>query len=170
MTLSLGDTINALDALIQEIEAGLPQQMEVLAMDGLALIQDRIQTTGKDSKGNSLKPYTVAYRKWKDNPQNTKRGKELGLGSSRYSGTVDYTLTGDTWKNTKVISVDTNDGRTVAVIGPITEHSQMIMGTLKERDGESPITLSQEEIAILQENQAAWLNGLIGKYFTVSTQ
>lgn len=156
--------IEKMEALVIDLESQWPDILTRTTQDAVALIEERITTTGTNHEGLPLKPYTKPYEKFKSNPQNYKRGRELGLGSSRFTGKTDYMLTGIFWKDVQIIRQE-RSGEVIRVVAGITkpENIGKLEGLVK-RDG-SPFRLSDSEKNILRENTKNYIFDIINKYF-----
>lgn len=163
MTIPLSQLIQNFETMISELESSWPDIVARMGSDSIALIEERITKTGKDAQGNPLRKYTKPYQKFKEQPQNYKRGKELGLGSNRFTGVTDYTLTGLLWKGIKVLKVSEQSDTVVATIGADTVGNQQIIESLTKRDG-FPLQLSESEKQIVTENALSSVSSIINKY------
>lgn len=152
MTYTLGQFVAELDRIIMRLKADMPDIAVGYASDCIANVQERIQMTGTGSDGARLRAYTIAYEKFKKNPQKTKRGRDLGLGSSRYTGKVDYTLTGRMWADIRPLSVQSNGYNIRVLMGARKKENIDKLRGLYNRDKKNPIAPSDEEIAIANEN------------------
>ena len=164
MTLNIAQLIERYNGLIDELEAAWPNIVAKAAQDALALIEERITTTGTGPNGAALKPYTKPYKKLKENPGKYKRGKDLGLASTRFTGVTDYTLTGLFWKDIKVLQIESVDNNVLATIGAETSGNVKIMESLTKRDG-FPLRMSEMEKEIVSENTNNEVITIIRKYF-----
>lgn len=142
----------AFDRMVQNLERDMPDLITGFAHDVIANVQERVQMRGKNKDGGRLKAYTKAYEKFKKNPQNYKRGQELGLGSSRFTGVVDYTLTGRMWADITVLRIESNGSSIRAKVGASKQENVNKLISLQKRDGVNPIAPSAEEVEIGKEN------------------
>lgn len=140
------------DRMVHRLERDMPDLITGFAHDVIANVQERVQMQGKNSQGGRLKAYTKAYEKFKKNPQNYKRGQELGLASSRFTGVVDYTLTGRMWADIRVLKVESNGSSVRAKVGAFNQENVNKLISLQKRDGLNPIAPSAEEVEIAKEN------------------
>lgn len=130
------------DNLLLFLERGLVE----MGFDLLQDVQSRIQSSGTKADGSKLKPYSSSYLAFKKNPKGTKRGKELGLGSSRYSGVVDYTLTSRMWNSLSVFPVSVGEKEIRVRIGTRDKDSQKKLSELSKRDSHNPLEPSEMEL------------------------
>jgi hypothetical protein len=159
--------IERFESLRLELTTTWPQEVAGAGMNAIAMIEHRITTEGKEPGGGALKPYTRPYQKFKEAPQNTKRGRELGLGSSRFSGKTDYMLTGAFWRDIQVRSLVVQSADTLVTIGPKAPVNIAIMESLTKRDG-FPLRLSEEEEKHIADQMEANLIQLVDKYFPIN--
>lgn len=142
--------ISKLRSQIETLENKFPS----IILDGggviIAEIMNRITQEGKDDEGKPFKAYTPSYLKFKQNPQETKLGKELGLGSSRYAGYVDYTLTGELKADIGLIEEEVSDTRVRYSYGAESEINKNKLKSLEKRDGD-PLQPSESEVDLAQE-------------------
>ena len=152
MATGLTQYITQLEGVIARLRSDAPDLAVGFASDIIANVQERIQDTGTSARGTALKAYTAAYKKFKSNPQNYKRGKDLGLGSNRFTGKTDYTLTERMWADIMQLRVE-GDGKSIRVImgAQKTENRKKLEGLMK-RDGVSPLQPNENEIAIGEYN------------------
>lgn len=149
--MSLQEHLNQIVLLKNGIQNAFSESAVVLGFDLLQSVQERVQTEGKDNKGSGLKPYSDAYLKFKKNPTG-KRAKDLGLGSSRYSGVVDYTLTGRMWNNAAVNPVKLSENKFVVSYGFQNDESNVKAESLVKRDGFNILEPSEGELSIALED------------------
>lgn len=163
MATGLTQYITQLEGVIARLRSDAPDLAVGFASDIIANVQERIQTQGTSAKGTALKAYTQGYLKFKKNPKAYKRGNDLGLGSNRYTGKTDYTLTGRMWSDIRPLRVE-GDGKSIRVImgAQKTENRKKLEGLMK-RDGVSPLKPNENEIAIGEDN----LKQRIMAYFDV---
>lgn len=140
---------------VNDLERDMPKLLAGMANDTIALVQERIQTKGMSANGARLKAYTIAYEKFKKNPRKYKRGQELGLASSRFTGVTDYTLTGRMWADIRVLRLDSNGSSIRAIVGASKSENISKLKALKKRDGVNPLMPTEQEIQIGKENLKA---------------
>lgn len=138
--MSLDEFIQVLDRAYAALPVLVGEEMEVVAGDGLVLVDRRIHREGKDSKGSAFPDYTPAYKKKK---------QEAG----RYTGKVDLQLTNEMWKNIGIVEKSsTNDTSTVTLGGKDQfTRDKMSGNNIKRRDW---FSLSDEEVDILRKDSA----------------
>lgn len=136
----------------EDLERSKVSILSGYGFDLIALIQERIQTQGKDQYGNKLKDYSAGYLAWKKAPQKTKRGKELNLGSSRYSGVVDYTLTSRMWTNIGILATSEGESTAKVTFGGKEKLSKDKLGWLGERDNIEVLEPSEDELERALDN------------------
>ncbi|MBL7942993.1 MAG: hypothetical protein JNM00_09520 [Flavobacteriales bacterium] len=164
MTITLPTLINNLEALLVELESSWPDQVSQACADSLALIEERITTQGLDDTGKALKPYTDAYLRFKSDPKRFKRGRELGLGSSRYTGKVDYMLIGEFWRDVQVLRVEQNGDLVEAVGGVRLPINKSKLESLNKRDG-LVLDMSDVEKNQVHTNTSMRIFAIIERHF-----
>lgn len=75
-----------IQALINDIPVIVSDILLSLGNDAKALIQQRVQENGKDSKGGSTPKYSPGYEKYRQ-----RRGRQVGF--------MDLTLSGEMWRS-----------------------------------------------------------------------
>lgn len=166
MTIVLEDMIKRFEAMRLSMTIEWPEMVAKAALDSVAIIEDRITQEGKGPNGSALKPYTKPYQKFKEAPQNTKRGQLLGLGSSRYTGKTDYSLTGAFWRDIQLRQAVTDKDITTVSVGPSTDVNKAIMKSLTKRDG-FPLRLSETEQEAVSDQLKTSLLNIVDKYFPI---
>jgi len=175
----LNDVIKALRRTADEIDQRIPEILLGQEITAKSLIQDRIQETGKDSKGAQLGNYSDTKlppfffigkgTKATDAKLQTlaKEGKKISYKEFRkldgkQGDYVDLTFSGKMWRETGVVKQGKQGQSAVIVIGQKTERSQKIAGYNEERYG-NYLSLSDEELEILAEDVAAEVEDIINK-------
>ncbi len=162
--MSINDLATLFRSAADAVDSNLPDIVVRAASDGIALIQERIQNEGKNADGQAHKPYSAGYLAFKKNPQNYKSGKALGLGSSRYTGVVDYTLTTELFSDIKVISQEFSSNEYKVVVGPSKQINIDKLTSLGKRDGQT-LRLSKDEVQRVKENIEIELEELLKPFF-----
>lgn len=150
--MTLAQFARMFDRSVRDLERDMPNLVAGMANDTMALVQERIQTKGMSANGSRLKAYTVAYGNFKKNPKKYKRGQELGLASSRFTGVTDYTLTGRMWADIRVLRLDANGSSIRAIVGASKSENVAKLKSLQKRDGVNPLKPTKEEVAIAKDN------------------
>lgn len=141
--MTLDEYIEQLEEVNNELKANIPRLVFEYGQSVLDQIQERIQEKGLKPDGSKLKDYSPFYLAFKKNPGDYPEGKKLGLSTSRYTGVVDYTLTGEMWRNIGLIRED--EGSLTFSWGGRSEASKKKLIDLSARDGDV-FGYSQEEI------------------------
>lgn len=149
---TIAQLANRMDGFVDYLQNGLLTDYAQAGLDLVAGIEERVTTEGKDAKQTPLKAYTDAYKKFKQNPQNTKRGKTLGLGSSRYTGKVDYNLTGEFWADMGLLAKSYTGSEIKVSVGLSKEVNIKKYKSLTKRDGQEPLEPSIDEVANAARN------------------
>ena len=172
--MSINDLATLFRSAADAVDSNLPDIVVRAASDGIALIgkyfcrgfpcSQNGSAEGKNADGQAHKPYSAGYLAFKKNPQNYKSGKALGLGSSRYTGVVDYTLTTELWSDVKVISQEFSSNEYKVVVGPSKQINIDKLTSLGKRDGQT-LRLSKDEVQRVKENIEIELEELLKPFF-----
>src|SRR5690349_13523357 len=100
--------IAGLDEFAQAIANSIPNSLQVVANDGVALIQERLQEKGLNSDEQELPAYTLGYKKYKE-----KVGK--------YTGKTNLTLSGSMLHDLKVTSTGLDGNQYRVTVGFVSE-------------------------------------------------
>lgn len=101
--MDLDRLIDNVDGLITDLDDLTEREMETIATDGTALLDNRITTTGEGVNGK-LKDYTDAYKKRKEK-------------AGRYRGFVDLSFTTQMWASIGIVEQKNEAGKFVVVVG-----------------------------------------------------
>lgn len=168
--MTINELIQAFDNIERELRSELPAIMLTQAMDGEALVQLRIQTTGKSATGAQLPGYSNnKLPKWffTDTSKygsglvnNVKGYQDEGQGISyrefrqlagRQVNHYDGTFTGNMWKDTGVIAETNESGSKIRItIGGKNQGAKNKLSWNSIKRGDI-LAISKEELAILQE-------------------
>lgn len=157
---TLEDLELALSALVDELPRIIQVQTEVAANDIMALVDQRLVETGTDANGAAFVDYTERYKK-----------KKTQLG--RYTGKVDFQLTGQMLASTATglknigVTESTVSGSTARVVieGRDTETRGKIEGNNKKRPGF--LNPSQKEVERVSDIRSQRIEDMIREeYFT----
>lgn len=174
---SLQEVINALRDTADKLEKRIPELLLEQEITAKSLVQDRIQETGKDSKGGTLGIYSntkiPAFFFFGKGTKATdkklqslsKEGKKLSYADFRkldgkQSNYVDLTFSGKMWKDTGLVKKEASKTNAVIVIGQKTERSEKVAGYMEDRYGNF-LQLSQEEIDIITEDMTLEVEDII---------
>ena len=120
-----------LNNFIQEFRDGVEQLPNELlrlytgaALNAKAIVQQRIQETGRDSKNATLHPYSKQYLAFKKGEANNPYVPGEKLPSNRYRGFTDFTLTGAMWNNINLKRTDSSDEGIKIVVGATSADNQ----------------------------------------------
>lgn len=153
---------------LERVEAELPtivlNEISQTALDAKDMLQQRLQETGKDSKGNSFRPYTEEYERFKqgktERRQPTDRfggiarqikPKKLKSYPNKDVGYVNFTYEDRMLNNVGVLDKQTERDKVKVVVGPRAEENRDKMaGNIKQRG--DIMALSSKEISELAGN------------------
>ena len=164
--------------LRNQLAEELNREVETIALDGTALVIQRISETGVDAQGRKLKPYTKRYEEFKRGAVGTARkegakkraarktapaSKDKPVG--RYRGFVDLTLTGQMLSSIGPVEVQEGRGRAVIrVAGRDVVTQQKMDGNDKYRPGW--FRLSDEEVRLLASQSSERVATLASRILT----
>lgn len=175
----LQDVINALRETAETLDKRIPELLVEQEITAKSLVQDRIQETGKDSKGGQLGIYSQTKipaffffgkgTKATDSKLKVlaKEGKKISYADFRkldgkQSQYVDLTFTGKMWRETGLIREEVSKNQAVIVIGQTTPRSKEVAGYMADKYGNF-LELSQEEIDIITEDITAEVEEIINQ-------
>lgn len=121
-----------INSLAQQIAAGIPDIIQILALDSKAKIQDRIQEKGKTSEETSFPEYSPGYKK--------KRAK-----NGRQTNHVDLTYTGGMFRRMGIVSAGQQGAEYVVSVGGQDGISQDKIDWNSERYGDIMNLTDKEE-------------------------
>ena len=176
---SLFNLTNALKGLATELINNREQDSIVIASDTMALVRLRVQTDKEDADGLEFGQYSEAVV-----PQWMLYGKSLSDGAESkikdgewfqsYSDlreannletdAIDFTFSGDMWRNTGITNVQNTGFSTTVNLGGQTDRASDIIGYQEERYG-NIIAISDEEEQLVVEAHEERISNLINKYF-----
>ena len=174
---SLQEVINALRDTADVLEKRIPELLLEQEITAKSLIQNRIQETGKDSKGGRLGIYSntkiPAFFFFGKGTKATdaklkvlsKEGKKLSYSDFRkldgkQNQFVDLTFSGKMWRETGLVRKEVSKTKAVIVIGQTSERSEKVAGYLTDQYGNF-LELSQEEIDIITEDMTLEVEDII---------
>jgi hypothetical protein len=114
-----------INSFLNDVLDELPGIVESAALTANAKIKDRIQKTGIDANGNSLKPYSEKYEK--------RKAARYGEESIRVTN---LTLTGNMWRETQLIETTDTGSEIVATVGARTTDAADKIDYNSERYGD----------------------------------
>lgn len=139
-------------ALQERLAAERQEKALVIAGDLLALIQLRIQSEGRNAQGARFSPYSPGYAK-----QRRAKGAQTNY--------VDFTVTGEMWRNTRPVVISHTLFTTLVEIAPRTESNAVKMGAALTRPKSSPrgnlLTPSDSEVADVSVSNLARVEAII---------
>lgn len=147
--MSLSDFINRNNKRIEDLKRKREERLLLVSLDAKALVQLRIQTSGENSEGSSFEDYTPDYKKY---------GRDQLGYQSEY---VDYTRTGEMWRNITPKVISSNETVTVVEIaGRSQETINKLRGQVVKRG--NPLSISDDEIKIVRDAYAERLLNDLG--------
>lgn len=138
-------------ARIRQIKADIinnrERDMLRIALDQVALIKLRIQTSGKNANGNPFAPYDPNYSK-----QRQKAGYQVGF--------VDYTRTGQFWAGIRPRVVSSDIFQTTVQLESDNPRGEDILAGAEKKRG-NLLTPSKEEIEFVRTANKKRLEGYL---------
>lgn len=148
----LDEYINNMRKFTQEVEQNIPDIMVQSANDGLADIENRITTTGKNEFGEQIGEYVEGrYKEFRQD-----RGLETDFVSLRNTGRM--------WSNTKIVGVKTNGFLTTVTIGGDLKETQDKLEWNADRYDNDILALSDSEIENISKGVDHQLQVLANKF------
>lgn len=169
---------NKFRAMAAEIRANRENSAIQTAMEAAALIRNRVQNEKVNAQGQSFGQYSETpvpkyfyYGKSLSGGAEDKvrKGKfELSYNEFRdinnlNTGDINFTFTGDTWRNVGVEDVQNSEDSTTVIIGGMTQRSKDILEWQSEAKGEI-IALNEQELQFVVEAQAERIIDVIRRY------
>lgn len=141
---------------IRQAKAELEQQRKSfalkMALDGLALLKQRIQGRGLNSEGSRFKPYTKEYAKY---------GRQEKGYQSNY---VDFTRTGRLFASIVAKVVNDGKGKTAVEIAPRdAENQKKVDGAFRKRG--NILEWSRQEVDFVRKANNLRVERIINKIF-----
>jgi len=136
--MELSDFSDSLRAFTKGLETQLPLFMSQLALDAKDMIEQRVTTTGLNSKGNEFGQYAEGtYKEFRE---------EKGLNTSF----VDFRNTGAMWKSINVVGTKISATLATATLGSQTQEEEDKLEWQEERYGDEVLELTTSEIVELE--------------------
>ena len=170
------DLATRITELAAALRLELRREIKTVAIDGQAMVIDRVSEKGLDAKGRAFKPYTPEWEAKKrqagGGKASAKKRKVRATAPAtpekpqgRYRGFVDFTYTGRMLSNIGLAEVqDTANGVRVVVAGRTEETRAKMEGNDKHRPGW--FTLSKTEKDELKKQSAARLARFAERFLT----
>jgi hypothetical protein len=146
--MTLDALIARLTLLEKEVQAEVVREMERVAIDGIAIVTQRVSETGKDADGRAFKPYTKRYELYKrgaiggiKNESAKKRAARKTTAATadkpvgRYTGFVNFTLSGQMLSSIGITDRRNSNGRSVVVVAGRDEETR---GKMEGNDNYRP--------------------------------
>ena len=169
-----------MDNLADELETFIPNLLLEQELTALALVQNRVQETGKDSKGGKLGDYStrklpafffVGKGKKTTDAKLMKLGregkrisyKEFRELDGKQAKFVDVTFTGQNWRQQGLVKQQISKDRAAIVIGPTTKRAEEVSENLDKKYG-NWLALSEEELQEIADNMAEAVEEVINKH------
>jgi len=176
--MNLDQLANRFLVLRNELSEALNREVETIALDGTALVTQRISETGVDADGRKLKPYTKRYEEFKRGAVGTAKregakkraARKTAVASKdkpvgRYRGFVDLTLTGQMLSSIGPVEVREGRGTAFIRVAGRDVPTQMKMdGNDKYRPGW--FRLSDEEVRLLASQSSERVAALASRILT----
>ena len=165
---TLKDAIESIRNLTKELEVKIPLIITAQNVTAKSLVQDRVQETGKDSKGGQLGDYSVNKispfyfigkgRKSTDGKLKRLQKEEKKISYSEFraldgkqNSHVDLTFSGRMWRGIGLSSTNTSNNRTTVVVAPKDTYTDKVAESNSKRYGNF-LTLTDNEEITLEED------------------
>jgi hypothetical protein len=178
LSVTLDALIARLTLLEKEVQEEVVREMERVAIDGIAIVTQRVSETGKDADGRAFKPYTKRYELYKrgaiggiKNESAKKRAARKTTAATadkpvgKYQGFVDFTLTSRMLTNITIIERRNSNGRAVVVAGGNSEETR---GKMEGNDNYRPgwFRIGADEAQRLAARSKARMEKWAAKFLT----
>lgn len=176
--MNLDQLIVKLDAMETTIREEFVREMERVALDGTAIVTQRVSETGKDANGAPFKPYTKRYELYKRGavPPAKKEGRKKREARKtaiatpdrpvgKYQGFVDFTLTNRMLTNIGIVDTTASGDRAVL---RVTGRDEETRGKMEGNDTHRPgwFSLSEQEtqrlVARSKARMEKWAANFLG--------
>lgn len=179
--MTLSELSQRIDTALDRIESEVEQQAAIAGSDLVALITNRVIQKGQNADGGNFSPYstkevpaflffnksrnnsaeaTVRKKAKKKEPISYKDFRELNNLNTNFKN---FEFTGSMFRGFRLLKVEKTTTGVKITIGGSNPDSEKKIGWLSEQEGQSIIRPSSEEIAIVQKNLTAWVQGIINK-------
>lgn len=139
---SISDWLGLTRSRLDNLNDNRDNEALIIASDIHALVQLRIQTTGIAYTGSKFSPYSSGYAK-----QRKKAGAQTRI--------VDFTLTGEMWRNIRPEIIESTPTKTVVEIKARTANNQMKLTAALTQPASGPrgniLFPNERELAIANE-------------------
>ena len=177
---TLNDAINGIKSLTNELEVKIPLLITASNVTAKSLVQDRVQETGKDSKGTQLGDYSengisAFYFIGKGSKSTDaklkklqKEGKKVSYSDFRkldgkQNKHVDLTFSGRMWRGIGLVQTNTQNNRTTVKVGPKDAYTDKVSESNSKRYGNF-LNLSSEEVEEIEEDIQFDIEAIIKKH------
>ena len=146
---NIGNIIDKLRRAKQRLAEERPNQVLTIALDSIALVKTRIQSSGTDSSGSQFAGYVPSYEKKK---------RESGFQTDFF----DFTVRGRGWANIIPKVVEDGNGKTsVEISGGNQLTRNKLLGQVKKRG--NILLNSQDEIDAIRNVCFQWNTSIINQ-------
>lgn len=177
---TLNDAINSIKSLTNELEVKIPLIITASNVTAKSLVQNRIQETGKNSKGsklgdysdNGISPHFYFGKGSKSTDAKLrslqKKGQKVSYSDFRrldgkQNKHVDLTFTGRMWRGIGLVQSNTSNNRTTVKIGPKDTRTDKVSESNSRRYGNF-LNLSSDEVDELEEDIQFDIETIIKKH------
>ena len=176
--MSFTDFAMKIKLIAEELNATREEEAIIIGKETVAMIRRRVQNEKVDSTGSPFGQYSQAKMpQWFFYGKSNSAGADKELRDGDWfvsyadfreingldSGDIDFTFSGDMWKNTGVTEVESADGSTTVYLGGQTDRAAQIYEWQEPRYGRI-LEPNEEEIQFVNEAHLERINGIIQKY------
>lgn len=165
-------------AMAAELRANRENSAVQTAMEAAALIRNRVQNEKVNAQGQSFGQYSETQvpkyyffgKSLSSGAEDKVRKGKFKLSYNEFrdinnlnTGDINFTFTGDTWRNVGVEDVNNSEDSTTVTIGGMTQRSKEILEWQSEAKGEI-IALNEQELQFVLEAQAERVIDVIRRF------
>lgn len=175
--MTLQDFSNAIKGIISDLEATRTTESVQIANEGIALVRRRVQNDKENADGSYFGSYSeTKVPKWFFKGKSLSGGAETKVQNGAYfisyaefrdannleSQEIDFTFSGDMWRNTGVTEVVENESETEVMLGGQTSRAKELHGYHAEKFG-SLIVMNEDEIKMIVDSHNERIFNVIRK-------
>lgn len=177
---TLNDAINRLKSLTKELEVKIPLIITASNVTAKSLVQNRVQETGKNSKGTQLGDYSengisAFFFIGKGSKSTDAKLKKLQREEKKVSYSdfrkldgkqnkhVDLTFSGRMWRGIGLTQSSTSNNRTTVKVGAKDNYTDKVSESNSIRYGNF-LTLASEEVEEIEEDIQFDIEAIIKKH------
>lgn len=168
---------NRINSIISDLQETRTSESVQIATEAVALVRRRVQNEKENSDGNSFGQYSeTPVPKWFFKGKSLSAGAEKRVQSGKFfisyadfrdennlpSDDIDFTFSGDMWRNTGVTDVQQTETETSVTIGGQTSRARELHGYHAERFG-SLLQLNTDEFKMVVDSHKERVFNILAK-------